>query len=133
MQLLLNLVHPILRRAERPTLPEVRVRGAQHGCKRFERFQADRGLSLPPPALLPQSIQIRNVELAHLTVDSLHEHGLCESELLARGHAVQTLSLTDGGVEAFREMLAMYDLPRSPASQRQIGGIANVTIVEALR
>jgi type VI secretion system protein ImpG len=36
------------------------------------------------------------------------------------------LSLTDGGVEAFREMLAMYDLPRSPASQRQIGGIAEV-------
>lgn len=34
------------------------------------------------------------------------------------------LSLTDGGVEALREMLAMYDLPRSPASQRQIGGIA---------
>jgi type VI secretion system protein ImpG len=37
------------------------------------------------------------------------------------------LSLTDGGVEAFREMLAMYDLPRSPASQRQIGGIAGVS------
>lgn len=37
------------------------------------------------------------------------------------------LSLADGGVEAFREMLAMYDLPRSPASQRQIGGIAQVS------
>ncbi|WP_338764327.1 type VI secretion system baseplate subunit TssF [Massilia sp. METH4] len=37
------------------------------------------------------------------------------------------LSLTGGGVEAFREMLAMYDLPRSPASQRQIGGIAEVS------
>jgi type VI secretion system protein ImpG len=36
------------------------------------------------------------------------------------------LSLADGGVEAFREMLAMYDLPRSPISQRQIGGIAEV-------
>jgi type VI secretion system protein ImpG len=34
------------------------------------------------------------------------------------------LSLTNGGVEAFREMLALYDLPRSPSSQRQIGGIA---------
>lgn len=33
------------------------------------------------------------------------------------------LSLSGDGVEAFREMLAMYDLPRSPASQRQIGGI----------
>jgi type VI secretion system protein ImpG len=36
------------------------------------------------------------------------------------------LSLADGGVAAFREMLALYDLPRSPSSQRQIGGIAAV-------
>jgi type VI secretion system protein ImpG len=36
------------------------------------------------------------------------------------------LSLADGGVEAFREMLALYDLPRSPSSQRQIGGIAAI-------
>jgi type VI secretion system protein ImpG len=36
------------------------------------------------------------------------------------------LSLSDGGVDAFREMLALYDLPRSPASQRQIGGIAAI-------
>jgi type VI secretion system protein ImpG len=36
------------------------------------------------------------------------------------------LSLTDGGVDAFREMLALYDLPRSPSSQRQIGGIASI-------
>ncbi len=36
------------------------------------------------------------------------------------------LSLSEGGVEAFREMLAMYDLPRSPASQRQVGGIAAI-------
>ncbi|MEH6435943.1 type VI secretion system baseplate subunit TssF [Massilia sp. DD77] len=37
------------------------------------------------------------------------------------------LSLSGGGVEALREMLAMYDLPRSPASQRQIGGIGAVS------
>jgi len=37
--------------------------------------------------------------------------------------ALNHLSLADGGVEAFREMLALYDLPRSPSSQRQIGGI----------
>lgn len=37
--------------------------------------------------------------------------------------ALNHLSLADGGVEAFREMLALYDLPRSPVSQRQIGGI----------
>jgi type VI secretion system protein ImpG len=36
------------------------------------------------------------------------------------------LSLADGGVDAFREMLALYDLPRSPSSQRQIGGIVAI-------
>jgi len=34
------------------------------------------------------------------------------------------LSITAGGVDAFREMLALYDLPRLAATQRQIGGIA---------
>ena len=37
------------------------------------------------------------------------------------------LSLTGGGLEAFREMLTLYDLPRSPISQRQIGGIAAIS------
>jgi type VI secretion system protein ImpG len=36
------------------------------------------------------------------------------------------LSISAGGVEAFREMLALYDLPRSPSSQRQIGGISAI-------
>jgi len=36
------------------------------------------------------------------------------------------LSLSGGGIDAFREMLALYDLPRSPSSQRQIGGIVAV-------
>jgi type VI secretion system protein ImpG len=36
------------------------------------------------------------------------------------------LSLADGGLEAFQEMLALYDLPRSPISQRQINGIAAI-------
>jgi type VI secretion system protein ImpG len=36
------------------------------------------------------------------------------------------LSLADGGLDAFREMLALYDLPRSASSQRQIGGIAAI-------
>jgi type VI secretion system protein ImpG len=40
--------------------------------------------------------------------------------------ALNHLSLADGGVDAFREMLALYDLPRSPSSQRQIGGIAAI-------
>jgi len=33
------------------------------------------------------------------------------------------LSLADSGVDAFREMLTLYDLPRSAISQRQIRGI----------
>ncbi|TFW18582.1 type VI secretion system baseplate subunit TssF [Duganella callida] len=37
------------------------------------------------------------------------------------------LSLTGGGLDAFREMLTLYDLPRSPSSQRQIGGIVAVS------
>jgi type VI secretion system protein ImpG len=37
------------------------------------------------------------------------------------------LSLSEGGVEALREMFAMYDLPGSPVSQRQIAGIAAVS------
>ncbi len=36
------------------------------------------------------------------------------------------LSLGAGGLEAFREMLTLYDLQRSPSSQRQIGGIAAI-------
>ncbi|MES2742014.1 MAG: type VI secretion system baseplate subunit TssF [Pseudomonadota bacterium] len=40
--------------------------------------------------------------------------------------ALNHLSLTDGGLEAFREMLALYDLPRSPTSQRQISGITAI-------
>jgi len=58
------------------------------------------------------------------------------SHRFARGHgahwrlishlALNHLSLSDGGIDAFREMLALYDLPRSPSSQRQIGGIAAI-------
>jgi type VI secretion system protein ImpG len=40
--------------------------------------------------------------------------------------ALNHLSLADGGADAFREMLAMYDLPRSPSSQRQISGIVAI-------
>jgi type VI secretion system protein ImpG len=36
------------------------------------------------------------------------------------------LSLTAGGIDALREMLALYDLPRSASTQRQIGGILGV-------
>ena len=36
------------------------------------------------------------------------------------------LSLAAGGLDAFREMLTLYDLQRSPSTQRQIGGIAAI-------
>jgi type VI secretion system protein ImpG len=36
------------------------------------------------------------------------------------------LSLTKAGLEAFQEMLRLYDLPRSPTSQRQIGSISGI-------
>ncbi|MES2118096.1 MAG: type VI secretion system baseplate subunit TssF [Pseudomonadota bacterium] len=36
------------------------------------------------------------------------------------------LSLAGGGLEAFQEMLTLYDLPRSPTSQRQIRGICAI-------
>lgn len=39
------------------------------------------------------------------------------------------LSLADGGVDAFREMLALHDLPRSAASTRQVGGINAIAYV----
>lgn len=37
------------------------------------------------------------------------------------------LSLTGSGLAAFQEMLALYDLPRSAASRRQIEGLRNVS------
>lgn len=40
--------------------------------------------------------------------------------------ALNHLTLTAGGVDALREMLALYDLPRSPISQRQIAGISSL-------
>lgn len=58
----------------------------------------------------------------------------------ARGHGahwrlISLLSLNHlslgGGADALREMLALHDLPRSPASQRQIGGIMAVSHASA--
>ena len=40
--------------------------------------------------------------------------------------ALNHLSLAGSGVEAFREMLTLYDLPRSPISQRQIRGVVAI-------
>lgn len=36
------------------------------------------------------------------------------------------LSLSKGGLEAFHEILRLYDLPRSAISQRQIAGVVNI-------
>ena len=40
--------------------------------------------------------------------------------------ALNHLSLAKGGLEAFQETLALYDLSRSPTSQRQIGAISAI-------
>ena len=40
--------------------------------------------------------------------------------------ALNHLSLAEGGLDAFREMMALYDLPRSASSQRQIAGITAI-------
>ena len=40
--------------------------------------------------------------------------------------ALNHLSLAGSGLKAFKEMLTLYDLPRSPISQRQIGGIVAI-------
>ncbi len=40
--------------------------------------------------------------------------------------ALNHLSLTQGGLDAFREILTLYDLSRSPTSQRQIGAIVSI-------
>jgi len=36
------------------------------------------------------------------------------------------LSLSDGGIDAFKEILSLYDLPRSEISQRQIAGVTGL-------
>jgi len=58
------------------------------------------------------------------------------SQRFERGHgahwrlvshlSLNHLSLSGGGLEAFQEMLALYDLPRSAATQRQIRGLEAV-------
>jgi len=40
--------------------------------------------------------------------------------------ALNHLSLSAGGIDALREVFTLYDLPRSPSTQRQIGGIVAV-------
>jgi type VI secretion system protein ImpG len=54
------------------------------------------------------------------------EHGGGAHWRLISHLSLNHLSLSDGGLDAFREMLTLYDLPRSPSSQRQIGGIIDI-------
>jgi type VI secretion system protein ImpG len=60
------------------------------------------------------------------TVSTRFERGRGAHWRLISHLSLNHLSLGDGGVDAFREMLALYDLPRSPSSQRQIAGIAEI-------
>jgi type VI secretion system protein ImpG len=54
------------------------------------------------------------------------EHGRGTHWRLISHLSLNHLSLSADGVDAFREMLALYDLPRSASSQRQIGGINSI-------
>jgi type VI secretion system protein ImpG len=54
------------------------------------------------------------------------EHGRGTHWRLISHLSLNHLSLSTDGVDAFREMLALYDLPRSASSQRQIGGIIGI-------
>jgi type VI secretion system protein ImpG len=54
------------------------------------------------------------------------EHGRGTHWRLISHLSLNHLSLCADGVDAFREMLALYDLPRSASSQRQIAGIVGI-------
>jgi type VI secretion system protein ImpG len=54
------------------------------------------------------------------------EHGRGTHWRLISHLSLNHLSLTADGVDAFREMLALYDLPRSASSQRQIAGVIGI-------
>jgi type VI secretion system protein ImpG len=54
------------------------------------------------------------------------EHGRGTHWRLISHLSLNHLSLTADGVDAFREMLALYDLPRSASSQRQIAGVLGI-------
>lgn len=54
------------------------------------------------------------------------EHGRGTHWRLISHLSLNHLSLTADGIDAFREMLALYDLPRSASSQRQIAGIVGI-------
>jgi type VI secretion system protein ImpG len=54
------------------------------------------------------------------------EHGRGTHWRLISHLSLNHLSLTADGIDAFREMLALYDLPRSASSQRQIAGINGI-------
>jgi type VI secretion system protein ImpG len=60
------------------------------------------------------------------TVSYRFEHGRGTHWRLISHLSLNHLSLTADGVDAFREMLALYDLPRSASSQRQIAGIVGI-------
>jgi type VI secretion system protein ImpG len=60
------------------------------------------------------------------TMSYRFEHGRGTHWRLISHLALNHLSLTADGVDAFREMLTLYDLPRSASTQRQIAGIVGI-------
>ena len=60
------------------------------------------------------------------TLPSRFERGRGAHWRLISHLALNHLSLAKGGIEAFQETLTLYDLSRSPTSQRQIGAISAI-------
>ena len=78
-------------------------------------------LFLPGNALVKEIAFLRKPSPPYLFERGRSAHWRLISHL-----SLNHLSLTGGGADALRETLALYDLPRSPATQRQIGGILSV-------
>lgn len=71
---------------------------------------------------------VRSINFLRRPTVSYHfERGYNVQWRLISQLALNHLSLSVGGAEALRETLTLYDLPRSPSSQRQIGGITGLS------
>ena len=84
------------------------------------------GLADGDLTLLGSSLIKRIVFLRKPTLPLRFERGRGAHWRLISHLALNHLSLAKGGLEAFQETLSLYDLARSPSSQRQIGAITAI-------
>ncbi|MFA9216648.1 MAG: type VI secretion system baseplate subunit TssF, partial [Sphingomonadaceae bacterium] len=88
---------------------------------RLKYGQVEGDLSLPAGGTGESIRLLRQPSLPHRFESRHGLHWRLISHLALNQHA-----LTQEGLPALREMLALYDLPQSPISQRQIGGIVGL-------